>query len=108
MVLRSTFLRRETAGAIGLALMVVIPATAAPTLEFSSYLGTPGFDSGLALVATPDGGFYVAGSTQGAGLPATPDAYQPEFHVGTDPAAFDGFVARIGADNQVLALTYFG
>ncbi|MEM7244333.1 MAG: hypothetical protein AAF533_03265 [Acidobacteriota bacterium] len=88
-------------------------ARALPALEFSTYFGVPGNsgasarDAAHAVVASPDGGFYVAGHVSGSGLPTTPGAFQPEHHEAPDPWG-DGFVARIGADDELIALTYFG
>jgi beta-propeller repeat-containing protein len=74
-------------------------------LEYSTYLGGyPGSDSGASIDVDGAGNAYVAGSTQSAAFPTTPDSYDPSFNGDTDT-----FVTKLNPAGTAFEYsTYFG
>ncbi len=70
-------------------------------LQFSSYFGGGGVESGTAIWADA-GGVWVAGDTDSNDLPVMA-AYQGARRLGTD-----GFLARFSAQGQLVSSTYIG
>ncbi len=67
------------------------------TLYFASLVGAGGVvssQSGQGLAIDSAGNIYLAGDTNGGGLPATPGAFQPNFAPGGSNGG-DGFIAKI-------------
>jgi len=84
----------------------------AGAILWGTYLGGSGEDSAYSGIRIrSDGTIYVAGMTNSANLPTTPNAYQRTFGgwPGVDPFIGDGFVARFAASgSQLLFCTYLG
>src|SRR5262245_21876546 len=55
------------------------PLVIDPTLVYSTYLGSSGYDAARAIAVDGAGAAYVAGTTRGLDFPATPGSYQPTF-----------------------------
>lgn len=78
-------------------------------LLYSTYLGGAGSENAYRMIADPSGAFWLAGSANASGLPATAGAYQPQPN-----GADNGFVAKVtfnAALPQPLtinALTFLG
>ncbi|HSN86491.1 MAG TPA: SBBP repeat-containing protein [Thermoanaerobaculia bacterium] len=70
---------------------------------FASYLGGSGWDEGLKVAPTADGGVFVAGTTASPDFPVTADAWQPEMLGGGDP-----FLVRVDASGALVQATYLG
>jgi hypothetical protein len=71
---------------------------------FSTYLGGPGFDSGLGIVAYGNGFPFVTGFTSSANFPTTPDAFDT-----TLSGSSDGFVMRLAFNaNAIFYSTFLG
>ena len=72
-------------------------------LLWATFLGGTSDDYATALALGPDGAATVAGSTDGAGFPATAGAYDQSFNGGSA----DVFVARLTPDGSALAYATF-
>ena len=83
------------------------PATGAPTLAWSTYLGGIANDNVASIVTRPDGAVYLAGSTYSSDFPILHE-FQT-FHVG--PVLFEAFATKLQETaNQVSLVwsTYLG
>jgi hypothetical protein len=86
-----------------------LPLVIDPTLVYSTYVGSSGYDAGRAIAVDASGAAYVAGTTRGSDFPATPGAYQATFRGGTDIFPSDAFVAKINAAGTAFDyVTYLG
>jgi Peptidase family M23/Beta-propeller repeat/PKD domain len=75
--------------------------------DFSTYLGSTGFDQGLAIASDSDGDTYVAGVTTSSNFPTTPGAYQTaKGDNSTDDQ--DAFLVKFDPSGKLLWSTYFG
>jgi hypothetical protein len=75
--------------------------------DFSTYLGSTGFDQGLAIASDSDGDTYVAGVTTSSSFPTTPGAYQTaKGDNSTDDG--DAFIVKFDPSGKLLWSTYFG
>ncbi|HEU4323900.1 MAG TPA: SBBP repeat-containing protein [Roseiflexaceae bacterium] len=80
-----------------------LPLTIDPTLQFSTYLGGPGFDSIGDITLDAQGNIYVTGTTHASGFPIK-NPLQPEFGWGTDAVLF-----KLSPDGTTLLWsTYLG
>jgi hypothetical protein len=85
------------------------PLVVDPTLAYSTFLGSSGYDAGHAIAVDALGSAYVAGTTRASDFPATPGAYQTTFRGGSDNLASDAFVAKINAAGTAFDyVTYLG
>lgn len=74
------------------------------TLQFSSFFGGSGSDSGYGVQMNTSGQFYFCGGTTSTNLPVTPGVVKP-----TPGGGVDGYLVRLpAAGNAVLACTYIG
>lgn len=74
-------------------------------LVYSTYLGGSGDDEGFGIAVDRIGNAYVAGFTDSANFPVTPDAFSPLYNGGTS----DGFVSKLSPAGTALAYsTYLG
>ena len=71
-------------------------------LVFSTYLGTPGWESGGAMTVDDEGYIYVTGSSEDSTFPTTTGAYQ-EVHNNF----FDVFVTKLEPDGTSLVFSTF-
>ncbi|HEV8001170.1 MAG TPA: peptidoglycan DD-metalloendopeptidase family protein, partial [Planctomycetaceae bacterium] len=75
--------------------------------DFSTYLGSTGFDQGLAIASDSSGDTYVAGVTTSSSFPTTPGAYQTaKGDNSTDDQ--DAFLVKFDPSGKLLWSTYFG
>jgi hypothetical protein len=78
-------------------------------LLYSTYLGGAGSENAYRMIADPSGAFWLAGSANASGLPATAGAYQPQPN-----GADNGFVAKVSFNAAlpqpltIDALTFLG
>ncbi len=78
-------------------------------LLYSTYLGGGGSENAYRMIADPSGAFWLAGSANASGLPATAGAYQPQPN-----GADNGFVAKVSFNAAlpqpltIDALTFLG
>lgn len=72
-------------------------------LVFSTYLGGSTNDQARALALDPDGFAYVLGLTGSDDFPATPGAFQTNYH-----GAVDAFVAKLTSAGALVYATYLG
>ncbi len=85
------------------------PLVIDPTLVYSTYLGSSGYDAGHAIAVDATGAAYVAGATRYSDFPTTAGVFGPTFHGGTGSTASDAFVAKINsAGTQFEYVTYLG
>jgi len=74
------------------------------TLEYSTYLGGSGSDSGNAIAVDASGNAYVAGGTNSTNFPFTPGVVQTG-----PPVGFDAFVLELNSTGSALTFsTYLG
>lgn len=77
------------------------------TLDYSTYIGAAGNDSGLALARISDHEWFLTGSTGSAAFPTTAGAHDTSLG-----GLADGFVVRFDSDmtgaSQLVWSTYFG
>jgi hypothetical protein len=82
------------------------PLVIDPVLDYSTYLGGSGSESGNAIAVDPFGYVYVAGSTRSVDFPTTPGAFQSSR---PRRSREDAFVAKIDPVNSTLIYsTYLG
>jgi len=84
------------------------------SLEFSSFLGGHGFDSGSGIAVDSQGSAYVAGITGSPDFPTTPGAFQRTFHGagGMFPPQpgqgdYDAYATKFTPDGSALAYSTF-
>jgi hypothetical protein len=70
------------------------PLVIDPALQYSTYLGGAGNDSGFR-VEVRGRDAYVTGGTGSVDFPVTPDAFDTSFNGGAPPTVSDAFVSRI-------------
>ena len=81
------------------------PLVIDPTLVYSTYLGSSGYDAASAIAVDSSGAAYVTGRTGYTDFPATPGAYRATSAPGSD----DAFVAKINpAGTHFDYVTYLG
>ncbi len=73
-----------------------------PRLTFSTYFGSTGDETGLAITVDAVGNIYIAGSTSTTNFPTTNPAQ------GIFGGSLDAFVAKISATGSVVYATYLG
>jgi hypothetical protein len=72
--------------------------------EYSTFLGSSGYDFGMRIAANQWGSAYVAGFTYSLNFPTTPGTFDPTFN-----GAYDAFVVRIDpAGERLLYATFLG
>ncbi|HXI44542.1 MAG TPA: SBBP repeat-containing protein [Bryobacteraceae bacterium] len=79
-------------------------------LEWATYLGGSGADTGGAIAVDHNSNAYVAGLTQSADFPTTPGVFRRTYEgeAGAEPGSFqDGFVIKISANGAAAYATYF-
>jgi len=81
---------------------VVVKLTPSGALAYSTYLGTPGYDSANSVAVDPSGNAYVTGQT-GPGFPTTTGVYQPIIQGGTA-----AFVAKFSSSGSLTWSTFVG
>ncbi|WP_317899541.1 DUF7948 domain-containing protein [Aurantibacillus circumpalustris] len=75
------------------------------TLQWATYIGGAGQETGCSIRLNASGDVYVVGLTAGNGFPATTGAYMTTFQGGS----YDGFVARLNSTGStLLSSTYVG
>jgi hypothetical protein len=80
-----------------------------PTVVYSTFLGSSGYDAAHAIAVDASGAAYVVGTTRALDFPTTPGAYQPTFRGGTGNTPSDAFVAKINAAGTAFDyVTYLG
>jgi hypothetical protein len=82
-----------------------------PSLVYSTYLGSTGFDRGTGIAVDSSGNAYVTGTTASANFPTTTGALQTTFGGGTCGTApcSDAFVAKLGpAGDSLVYSTFLG
>jgi len=85
------------------------PLVIDPTLAYSTFLGSSGYDAAHAIAVDPSGAAYVAGTTRALDFPTTAGTYQPTFRGGTGNTPSDAFVAKINASGTAFEyVTYLG
>jgi F5/8 type C domain/Beta-propeller repeat len=72
-----------------------LPLVIDPTLVYSTYLGSSGYDAAHAIALDASGASYVAGTTRAPDFPTTPGSFQPTFRGGTSNIPSDAFVAKL-------------
>ena len=86
-----------------------LPLVIDPTLVYSTYLGSSGYDAGRAIAVDASGSAYVVGTTRGLDFPTTPGSYQPTFRGGSGNFASDAFVAKLNTAGTAFEyVTYLG
>ena len=102
-----------------LCIHVAEAAAGIPLFDFATYFGGTRDDAVSAIAIDRSGNIYVAGSTNSADLPITPDSYHPQF-IGTRFVAgrymgltlywyhSDVFVAKLSPTGSLLWSTYVG
>jgi len=79
-----------------------------PALEYSTYLGGSGGDSGKAIAIDGSGDAYIAGQTYSTDFPVSPGAWQTTSK-GAAKQVFNAFVSKLNADGTALVYsTYLG
>jgi hypothetical protein len=81
---------------------VVVKLGPSGALAYSTYLGTPGYDSANSVAVDPTGNAYVTGQT-GAGFPTTAGVYQPVIRGGTA-----AFVTKFSTNGSLIWSTFVG
>jgi hypothetical protein len=86
-----------------------LPLVIDPTLVYSTYLGSSGYDAGRAIAVDASGSAYIVGTTRGLDFPTTPGSYQPTFRGGSGNLPSDAFVAKLNAAGTAFEyVTYLG
>jgi hypothetical protein len=86
-----------------------LPLVIDPTLVYSTFLGSSGYDAAHAIAVDPSGAAYVVGTTRAPDFPTTAGSYQPTFRGGTGNTPSDAFVAKINAAGTAFEyVTYLG
>jgi hypothetical protein len=79
-----------------------------PALDYSTYLGGSGGDSGKAIAIDASGNAYIAGQTYSTDFPITSGAWQTTNN-GAAKHVFNAFVTKLNADGTALVYsTYLG
>jgi uncharacterized protein (TIGR03437 family) len=102
-----------------LALFIGFTASAAPVLQFSTYLGGHNREVAAKTATAPDGSVYAAVSTLSNDLPVTAGAAQTGLAAGTcnnldqeggvrPGPCYDVYVAQLSASGAILHATYLG
>jgi Beta-propeller repeat/Abnormal spindle-like microcephaly-assoc'd, ASPM-SPD-2-Hydin len=81
-----------------------------PVLNYSTYLGGSGYDSGTAIAVDASGNSYVTGFTRSANFPATTGSFQTSCGTtGTCNGYFwDAFVTKLTANGQIVYSSFLG
>jgi hypothetical protein len=79
------------------------PLVIDPTLDYSTYLGGVGFDSGLSIAVDYLGQAYVAGATSSSNFPTTRGAFDTSFN----GFPLDAYVAKLNANGSALLYSTF-
>ena len=85
------------------------------SLDYSSFLGGGGFDSGSGIAVDAQGSAYVPGLTGSPDFPITPGAYGKTFHgvggpfppIVPPPGDYDAYVTKFTPDGSALAYSTF-
>jgi len=86
-----------------------LPLVIDPTLVYSTFVGSSGYDAGRGIAVDASGAAYIVGTTRGSDFPTSPGAFQTTFHGGTSNMASDAFVAKINAAGTAFDyVTYLG
>jgi len=88
--------------------LVVDPEIVVPSLEWSTFLGTPGVDGTMAVALAGDGKVIAAGITDNAGFPTTDGAYNTSYNGGAYDAWVAGFDPAQSGAAQLEWCTYLG
>ncbi len=73
--------------------------------NFSTYLGSPGTDTGSAIAVDHEGNVYLTGHTNHASFPVTEGAYQTEHSGG---GLYDVFVIKFDQNGELVYSTFIG
>jgi F5/8 type C domain/Beta-propeller repeat len=84
-----------------------LPLVIDPTLTYSTYLGSSGYDAGHAVAVDPAGAAYVAGTTRAPDFPTTPGSFQATFRGGTSNMPSDAFVAKLNPSGTAFDYVTF-
>jgi len=81
-----------------------------PVLNYSTYLGGSGYDSGTAIAVDASGDAYVTGFTRSPNFPATTGSFQTT--CGTTSSCngyfWDAFVTKLTANGQIVYSSFLG
>jgi hypothetical protein len=78
-------------------------------LQFSTYLGSTGFDLFREMVVDDHGDIYLVGETESEDFPTTEDAFDRSNNGGTEWAPWDGFIMKLSGDGlEIIYSTYLG
>lgn len=72
-------------------------------LIWSTYFGTPNFDSGEKMMLCADGNIVFCGYSSGTNLPVSSSCFQS-----TNNGGYDCFITKINPSGTILWCTYFG